>query len=297
MPGLVAALVGCAATVQAGAGPPPQRYYVAIGASETLGYQGTAHGHSGRVRAHGYTDDVAAAEQARWPGLELKTFACAGLRMDVSLDGGRAKTLPAALKKTTPGTVSGRCVVNAGSEVGHAARFLRAHRGQVALVTIDVGYADLATCFRHATVNSTCVTATLGRVSAGLPTAVRRLRSAGGSSLRIVGIGHGDPTLAAYLKDTPSQRAFATATATATEQFTQVTKAAYASVHVPLADISQAFSLGVTSPVHSKRWGSIPLDVGRVCTLTWVCVNGDIHPNTQGYHVIASSVEAAARGH
>ena len=33
--------------------------------------------------------------------------------------------------------------------------------------------------------------------------------------------------------------------------------------------------------VHTKAYGTIPVPVASVCTLTWFCAKGDIHPMNQ----------------
>ncbi|MGH8988893.1 MAG: hypothetical protein ACRDXC_09910, partial [Acidimicrobiales bacterium] len=208
----VAAVLMTAPSFAAGSDAAP-RYYVAIGASETLGFQGTGPGGATRVTHQGYTDDLVNAERARWPGLQLVLFACPGLRMDVALDGGRPTTLPASLRHVVPSTTTGRCRRTAGSEVEAAAAFIASHRGQVELVTLDLGYPDVAECLLGKAVDAACVTDALGRIRAGLPAVVSRLRTAGGSSLRIVGLSHADPFLAYYLGESVPDPTFSEATA------------------------------------------------------------------------------------
>ena len=38
--------------------------------------------------------------------------------------------------------------------------------------------------------------------------------------------------------------------------------------------------------------GTVPLNVATICALTFQCALHDIHPNGQGYDVIASAFEA-----
>jgi hypothetical protein len=267
-------------------------YYVAIGASETLGFQATGPNGATRVTDQGYTNDLVAMESARWPNLQLALFACPGLRVDMALYGRTTNPPGSIAAKTT----SGRCERPGRSEVGTASTFIRSHRGQVALVTLDLGYADVAACLKGATVDSACVSDALSRIRSVLPTVVSRLRAAGGSSLRIVGLDHEDPFLAYFLGKSNPHAAFAAASVTVTERFGDVVNEVYASVGVRVAEVGAAFTNGVITPSQLSGRGTVPLDVKRICTLTWMCTHGNIHPNTKGYRVIASAVAAVVAG-
>ncbi len=52
-----------------------------------------------------------------------------------------------------------------------------------------------------------------------------------------------------------------------------------ATFHIPIVDVYTAF-------------GGDANTASKVCTLTWYCSNQDIHPQTAGYQVIATAVEA-----
>ena len=266
------------------------QYYVAIGGSETLGFQGTGPGGTTRATSQGYTNDLVEMEQARWPDLQLALFACPGLRVDMALSG-RTTNPPGSFAART---TSGRCDVGTGSEVAKASTFIRAHRGQVSLVTVDLGYSDVAACMTNARIQTACVAAALARIRAVLPVVVSRLREAGGSSLRIVGLDHEDPSLGYYLEKPEHEPAFAKESLGVTEQYNQVVHAAYANVGVRVAQVSAAFATATTTPTHNARWGTVPLDLARICILTWMCTNGDIHPNVEGYRVIADTIIAAS---
>lgn len=259
-------------------GGSPRRYYVAIGASQTLGYQPSAPGGSQRPTDRGYAHDLAAVERARWPGLRLVRIACPGIRMAQALSGG------------------GSCHPRAGSEVAKASAFLRSHAGQVALVTIDLGYPDVAACLAGRTVDAACVADALTQVRSSLPKVVSRLRAAGGPSLTLVGLDHEDPFLADYVGRSDPTPAFAEASVRVVERFNRVLTAAYARVGVRVAHVAAAFTTGVTTPAVLPKWGAVPLDVKQICSLTWMCVDHNPHPNTRGYRRIASAVAAAAVG-
>jgi len=65
--------------------------------------------------------------------------------------------------------------------------------------------------------------------------------------------------------------------------FNDVLRSDYTAANDPVAYVEDAFSNTDTT----IQPDGLPLDVDRVCTWTWTCTTGDIHPNTQGYQVIA----------
>jgi hypothetical protein len=64
-------------------------------------------------------------------------------------------------------------------------------------------------------------------------------------------------------------------------------EATYQSERIPVADVETAFS----TTDFTLQPDGIPLNVERICQWTWMCSIVDIHPNTQGYGVIAQAVE------
>jgi hypothetical protein len=44
--------------------------------------------------------------------------------------------------------------------------------------------------------------------------------------------------------------------------------------------------------VRFRPYGTIPLPVASVCSLTWFCARGDIHANTRGYTLMGRLVVA-----
>lgn len=261
-------------------------YYVAIGGSETLGFQGSGPAGATRATSQGYTNDLLAMEAARWPGLQLEVFACPGVRVDMALTGHTTSPPGSMAAKTT----SGRCSSATHSEVGTASAFIRGHRGQVVLVTVDLGYADVTACMTGKTIDPICVTDALARVGSALPMVVSHLRAAGGSPSRIVGLDHEDPYLAFYLSKPSPDSTVAEATAQLTERYNQVADAAYKSVSVRVAHIASAFDTTSVIPTHLPGWGTVPMNVERICSLTWMCAAGNIHPNAAGYRTIALAV-------
>ncbi len=266
----VAPLVGAA--VATAAAPARRTYYLALGASESLGMQPVGPGGHVVPTDEGYADALVAMERSRWPGLQLVHVGCPGITSQAALEGG------------------GRCHFVAGSEVSAAVDFLRGHRGQTVLATVDLGFNDLWPCVAHGAVDQSCVTAALGRISRTLPVILRKLRAAGGHSMLIVGLLHNDPALAAYLQG-PEGRAYSAGALSAVNRLNATLHDVYARAGVAVANVPSAFSLATSSPPAGA--GALPADVVKVCGLSWMCSKGNIHLNAAGYAAVASAVAAA----
>ncbi len=259
-----------AATIVSGATPAgadvhgthqPGPYYVAIGASESVGVQPVP-GRTGVVPTDdGYANDLVAMEQDRWPGLHLVQFGCPGITSQGALDG------------------TGPCTYPAGSEVATAVRFMRDHPGQTVLVTIDLGFNDMWPCVVHRAVDPRCVDTGLARIARTLPTIIAQLRAAGGPRLTIVGLEHSDPYIAAAHFGASD---FARSTVAVFDRLNDVLGAIYARAGVAVAKVPEATGTGVQERA-----------VTQMCALTWMCDMHNIHPTVAGYRAIAGAVAAA----
>lgn len=254
--------------------PTPTTYYVAVGASESLGVQPTGAGRRGLPTSHGYANAVLATQRDRWSGLQLVHFGCPGITAVAALQGG------------------GPCIFASGSEISAAVDFLRSHPGRTVLATVDLGFNDLWPCLVHHTVDATCVTAALGRVSRALTVIVHDLRAAGGPHMKVVGLLHNDPYLAAYLNG-PAGRLFSSAALAVVNRFNTTLTDIYLRAGVQVANVPSAFSLGTSSPTMVAGHGKVPLDVAKVCALSWMCTKHNLHLNAAGYVAVASAITGA----
>jgi hypothetical protein len=80
--------------------------------------------------------------------------------------------------------------------------------------------------------------------------------------------------------------------------FNDFLESLYAGSGVPVADVESAFAVtDFTTQAELKHVGPVPLSVYNACTLVWVCtgppLGPDIHPNKDGYGVIAEMFAAA----
>lgn len=264
-----------AATAEA-ATPAATTYYVAVGASESLGVQPTHANPRGARTDDGYANALLAIERSRWPGLRVVHFGCPGITAQAALTGG------------------GRCRFGAGSEIAAAVGFVRDHPGRTVLATVDLGFNDLSPCLARGAVDASCVTAGLERVSRAVPVALQELRAAGGPRLQIVGLLHNDPYLAAYLRG-PRGRRFSVAALSVMDRLNAALRAAYARAGALVANVPATFSLGSSAPPPPGGRKRVPPDVVKVCSLSWMCARHNIHLNTAGYQAVAVAIASALR--
>ena len=263
---ILAAICAAALAVPAGARADTSPvYYVALGDSLATGAQPARSGELNGLRAangtnRGYVDNLYAAERATVPNLHLRNFGCGGESTQTMINGG------------TFGDV--RCGYKTASQLGQAVAFLRAHRGQIAFITIDIGAGDL--------ISGGGVPA----IAANLPVILNRLRDAAGPDVPIVGMNYYDPFLAPLWSSTHDLTALQ-ADVTDDVAVDGLFDSLYAAAGDPDADVLTAFA---TADLTIQPDG-LPLNVARICQWTWMCSAGDIHANDAGYAVIAEAFE------
>ena len=234
-------------------------YYLALGDSLAASVQPNGD------FSHGYAEQLYGSLLGRDPKLELVKLGCGG-------------------ESTTTMIVrSPWCGFTAGSQLAEAEAFLRAHRGEVAFVTIDIGGNDL-------------IAADGGGVAAvqvNLPVILAQLRAAAGPDVPIVGMNYYYPFLPDIWFGTHDPSALQGAVDAIT-QFNDVLASLYADAADPVADVETAYSTTDTGDADAD---GVPTDVENVCAWTWQCASPphgpDLHPNTAGYGVIARAFDDA----
>ena len=154
----LAAITACSGPVKA----VPASYYLALGDSLSQGVQPDMAGANVETR-QGYADQLYAALRSGHPGLQLVKFGCPGETTSTMINGGI-------------------CRYPGGSQLAAAAAFLRAHRGRVFLITIDIGANDPEDCGSRASLSkiASCFGTGVPRADANLATIMTRLRAAAG---------------------------------------------------------------------------------------------------------------------
>ena len=239
---------------------PTGPYYVALGASESVGLQPVPWEGRAVRTDQGYADVLRRMEQRRWPGLRLADFGCPGITAQGALDG------------------TGACQYPNGSQIATATSFVSAHPGAVAFVTVDLGFNDVAPCLAGEVVNQTCVDAALRHIASAVPVVVADLRAAS-QGLLVVGLQHADP----YVADALFGKAdFARRTVEVFDRMNAVLASAYDAAGAVVARVPSS-----TGPASSPR------AVEAACTSTWMCTDHNIHPTAAGYRAIADAVAEA----
>lgn len=256
---LIAALVTVAPAVAG------DRYYLSVGDSLAQGYQPIGGpwsplGFPGYNQ--GYADQLLKLVREPNEQLRLVKLGCGGETTTTMIVG-------------SPWCGAG---FPAGSQLAEATAFLRAHRGEVAFVTIDIGGNDVLQP------DGGGVTAIVGN----LPLILAQLRDAAGTGVPIVGMSYYNPLLADWFSDPTSLQGDVDAVVAIND----LLEAIYAAAGDPVADVEGAFESTDTTLVNG-----VPRDVGRLCALTWSCAapphGPDIHPNNAGYAAIAAAFAQA----
>lgn len=266
---VIASFIALVAPSAAHAGPgqgadKATSWYLALGDSLAAGYQPGV----GDDRAGGYVGGVLDALQDTAPKAKLRNISCSGAT-------------------TTSLMGTDRCTYEAGSQLAEGVEFLRAHKGKVDLVTIDIGANDVTPCARP-TVDVNCALAALATVERNLTATLGQLRAATGQDTQIVVLNYYNPFLAAWLTGPAGQQVAGLSSFLQTLLNGAVARSA-ATVGADVADVATAFKSADTTPV-ATAYGTIPTNVATICAWTWMCTKSDIHANDAGYAVLAATV-------
>lgn len=251
-------------------------YYVSLGDSLAAGYQPNV-GHDTDVS---YTDQLYAELKQHDPDLVHVRLGCSGETTETMIDGGICRY---------PG---------ATSQLDAAVQFLRAHRGHVSYVTLDIGANDVDGCLKSGAIDLSCAMQGIATVAQQVPQITAALHRAGGSHPRYAAMNYYDPFLAVWLTGPAGQQA-----AQESAQLGVALNGAIAgglkAGEFRLADVSTAFStLDFTDQVTLPGFGQVPLNVARICTWTWMCTQyQDIHATPTGHAVIAGVFQDLFRHH
>jgi lysophospholipase L1-like esterase len=275
----VAVLAGCTSAGQAPDVParqvrPQVSYYLALGDSLSRGVQPGASGVSAATSA-GYADQLYPVLRDRHPGVRLVKLGCPGETTVTMMNGGV-------------------CAYPAGSQLGAAVAFLRAHRGRVALVTIDIGANDPSSCIYQPSAArlASCAFRSVPDAAANLGKILAGLRGAA-AGVRIVAMNYYLPALARWRDGLPG-RALARLGELAAAGYNALLARVYRESGVSVADVFTAFhTADFGHLVRVPGFGALPRNVAAICQWTWECAapprGPNEHPNMAGYAVITRS--------
>ena len=264
------------------AGKAPKRFYVSLGDSYATGYQvlNEAGTEKDNTR-NGFPYQVPKLAAKRGYDLKLVNFGCGGATTTSLLE----QTAPCSNRVFDSHSWGGK------TQLAAAEKFLRAHRGKVALVTVSIGGNDVTACARDADPFS-CVAAATQSLKENVTEAAVRLRAAAGKKVKIVGTTYPDVILGAWVGANPNQSLAQASVVGFKNLINPTLKEAYAAAKGGFADVTAA--TGAYTPFEQTTtlapYGVIPQAVAKVCELTYYCKFRDIHSTTAGYKVIAKLV-------
>ncbi|MGO9343712.1 MAG: SGNH/GDSL hydrolase family protein [Acidimicrobiales bacterium] len=258
------------------------QYYVSLGDSYAAGYQPSGT-HSGRTDTNGFAYQIPALAAAKGYDFKLVNFGCGGATTTSILS---SVGCPPSL--LGPGATPYPTVTQAAA----AEAFVRAHRGDVGLITVSISGNDVTPCASEPQPIE-CVVDAVKTINKNVSTLLTGLRSAAGPSVPIVGTTYPDVILGLYVSKVPSSRSLALLSVTAfKEVINPALKKQYASVGGTFVDVTAATGAygSMKTLTDLPPYGTIPLPVAKVCELTFFCQYHDIHPRTAGYTIIAKLV-------
>jgi lysophospholipase L1-like esterase len=291
---LVAACAACAAPTagtRSAAAPiaPSDQLYVSIGDSYAAGYQPSGPA-AGATTTNGFAYQLADRSAAKGTGMRLVNFGCSGVTSTGLLnDRGCLRDALA------PGAPNYAGVPQAEA----AGAFLRAHRGQVVLVTVVVGGNDVKPCLltaqgrvRPDTVS--CVAGAVATLRSNLARLLGGVRAAVGPNVRVVGLTYPDMFLGAWVSGGPDGHEIATRSVSMFRDALNPTlRAEYAKAGASFVDVTAASGAygSMADSTAVPPYGPVPEPVAQACALTFYCEYGDPHPRTEGYTLIADLVQ------
>jgi lysophospholipase L1-like esterase len=246
-------------------------YYVALGDSLSVGNMPGA-----GDTDQGYTDVLYARLKLKDPSLQLVKLGCSGETTTTMIEGGKCTD------RYPVGT----------SQLDVAEQFLRDHLGEVTHLTLDIGANDVAGCASGGAIDYACVAQGTTSITTNLQKILDRITAADGKLPKSAGMSYYDPFLANWLNGTQGQLV-AAASVTLLVTINAIETLEYAEHGFRTADVQAAFHTG---DFGHKRfvpgYGVLPANVADICQFTFMCSLQNIHPNAQGYRIIADAFAA-----
>jgi lysophospholipase L1-like esterase len=296
---LLASLTGVAtgATAKTPA-PVPSHYYLALGDSLSVGFQPNPAG-VGKETNQGYVNDVYAQARKKIKNLKLVQLGCPG-ETTTSMITGKGNTVAAKAY---------RCDLSGGSQLKAAEAFLKTHKvkGEVPLITVDIGANDVDGCAGEASAGlpavEACVAKGVASVKKNTPTILSGLRKLAPKGSFLAAANEYDPILADELSTDAGQQQLGSLSLVLVKSInTAITTSDKANGFVT-ADVASAFGTYDTTavstagtPLAASGQATVPTNVANICNLTWMCAAAprgpNIHANAAGYAAMAKAYEA-----
>ncbi len=301
----------------------PEKYYLSLGDSYSVGYQPAAGGGTGTATS-GYTGYAATKLK-----LQLVNYGCGGATTSSILTFNGVCGTPGSYGP--PAATDAGTIPAGDTQVQAADAFIAANPGQVALVTVSIGGNDVTPCAGASMTNPvngatdaiSCVEAGLTSIQANIGTLVSDLDGAleanGDSSAQLIGLTYPDVLLGLWVNPALSPNnalaeesviAFEGNSALGITGLNPTLDTAYTSVpngkFVNVTSATDGYkSLSDTVKLKASiedelPWLTgkvvVPKAVAEVCTLTYYCQYGNIHANTLGYTDIGKLLVSSYKG-
>jgi lysophospholipase L1-like esterase len=252
-------------------------FYLDIGASVSVGVQPTSSDPHGQPTRFGYANRLVALEAARGVTLQLTKLGCPGESTTTMMIGGD------------------KCYKFPDNQLADAVAFLKAHHDQTGLVTLDLGFNDIAPCLRGSMVDTACVNQNIALLQKQLPQIISTLKAVAGPNVTFIGLNHYNPYLAKALNGSKGVR-FAADSVVVLQQLNDTLQQVYSAYGVPLANVVKAFRQNTPPPTTGPNVRHVPANVNQACSLTWMCRKSpygpNLHPNDAGYEAITDAIVA-----
>jgi lysophospholipase L1-like esterase len=238
----------------------PKSYYLALGDSLAYGFQPGKSDAKPRPSAFdtGYVDAFAARLRKLSPKTQVVNYGCPG------------ETTLSFTRGPCPWVAEGNELHDAyrGSQLAAALSFLRAHADEVSPITLTLWGNDLFPLSEKGEDAPRAIASVTSRLNSIL----KRLRGAAPGA-EIIVTGAWDPEADQLEETQPVYRSLDRA----------IGRVAAAS----RADVAKTFA--VFNPP-----GTVRAQKARLCTLTFICSEGDVHPTDAGYRAMAGAFLAAS---
>lgn len=240
---------------------PPKTYYLALGDSIAYGYQASK-AHAGMPPSAfntGYVDVFAGQLRAIQPSIAVVNYSCVG--------------------ESTGTFLHGPCLGNtvgfplhdawSGTQLDAALGFLSAHKGEVSPITVTLWANDVRELAESCGFDGECILrgapAAIVRAASNLDTILGKLRAAAPQA-EIIATGPWNTAIGDFPITDPLY-----------QQFDDALEQVAAASRVRFVDLFPIFN----------PQGDIEAETAAICTLTLLCIEGDVHPSDTGYRVVA----------
>jgi lysophospholipase L1-like esterase len=256
------------------------QFYVSLGDSYAVGWQRHSDTDAS-VTTKGYANDVVKLAKARGKRLKLVNFGCGGATTTSIL---RTK----GCQKDARAIGGPRYT---STQVAAAVKFLKAHKGQVGLITVSIAGNDVTACASNPDPIA-CVSAATASIKKNVTELAKRLRKAAGKKALLVGLTYPDVILGKWVREPVDQNLAKLSVVAFQAVINPALKKAYEDAKGRFVDVTAATGAygSLDEMTTLDPYGAIPVPVAKVCELTAFCQFGDIHANSTGYGEIAKLV-------